>query len=425
MEKQLNLAFVGLGQAVNRVLYQHPEVHELPYRIVAAADPREQARDAFVRDFGGKAFPDFEPILNMDDVDVVYIATPPELHCEQTIRAVEAGKHVLVEKPMALTLDDALRMCRSADEAGVKLLAGHTKCFDAPIIEMTRMAQSGRFGPVQAFTSMMFNSFNVMPWPTAELEDTMGPVLNQGPHQLDIVRQICGGVVTSVSAATFHDSLRDVTGGYQALLRFDSGASATLTYDARGLFDVAELYGWIGEGGQHRPEDLNARMRQNIRGLLNRNHRDGMDDELERQKEVGRYGAENPGEALRDVWGYSEPGEHRDQPFFGMSILSLDEAAVRQSREGLYVYTDAGREEIDLQDAIRARAAELLELYLAIRDDRPVFHDGWWGAATLEACLALVESAATGEGIELHHQIPTPDRIPQLSIPRSSGGDLG
>ncbi|MBS3941012.1 MAG: Gfo/Idh/MocA family oxidoreductase [Actinobacteria bacterium] len=415
-EKVLNLAFVGLGQAVNRVLYQHPEVHDLPYRIVAAADPRAQAREAFERDFDGRAFADFESILEMPEVDVVYVATPPELHCEQTIQAAEAGKHVLVEKPMALSLDDALLMCRKAEDAGVKLLAGHTKCFDAPIIEMTRLAQSGRYGPMRAFTSMMYNSFNVMPWPTPELADTMGPVLNQGPHQLDIARQIGGGVVTSVTATTFHDSLRDVTGGYQALLRFDSGSSATLTYDARGLFDIAELYGWIGEGGQARPEDLNARMRRNIGDLLERHGRDGMDDELERQKEVGRYGAKDPGEALRNVWGYAKPDEPRDQPFFGMSILSLDQAAVRQSRDGLYLYTDGGRNSIDLQDSLRARAAELLELYRSIRDDRPVFHDGWWGAATLEACLALAESAATGGRVELAHQVPTPSEIPTLTL---------
>jgi phthalate 4,5-cis-dihydrodiol dehydrogenase len=415
-EQVLNLAFVGLGQAVNRVLYQHPEVHELPYRIVAAADPREQAREAFVRDFGGQAFSDLDPILDLPEVDVVYIATPPELHCAQTLRAVEAGKHVLVEKPMALTLDDALLMCRNADEAGVKLLAGHTKCFDAPVLEMTRLAQSGRYGPVRALTSLMYNSFNVMPWPTPELRDTMGPVLNQGPHQLDIARQIGGGLVTSVTAATFHDSLRDVTGGYQALLRFASGASATLTYDARGLFDIAELYGWIGEGGQARSEGLNARMRQNIRGLARSHGRGGMDEELEAQKEVGRYGARDPGAALRDVWGYAKPDEPRDQPFFGMSILSLDEATVRQSRNGLYLYTDAGRESLDLQNALRARAAELLELYLAVRDDRPVFHDGWWGAATLEACLALVDSATTGERVELRHQVPVPQEVPSFSL---------
>lgn len=415
-ERVLNLAFVGLGQAVNRVLYQHPEVHQLPYRMFAAADPREQAREAFVRDFGGSAFAELDPILEMPEVDVVYIATPPEMHCEQTIRAARAGKHVLVEKPMALTLDDALLMCRTADESGVKLLAGHTKCFDAPVLEMTRLARSGRYGPVRALTSLMYNSFNVMPWPTPELRDTLGPVLNQGPHQLDIARQIGGGLVTSVTAATFHDSLRDVTGGYQALLRFASGASATLTYDARGLFDIAELYGWIAEGGQARADDLNARMRQNIRSLIDSHGRDGMDDELELQKEVGRYGARDPGAALRDVWGYAKPEERRDQPFFGMTVLSLDEAAVRQSRNGLYLYTDAGREDVDLQHALRARAAELLELYLAVRDDRPVFHDGWWGAATLEACLALAESADTGRPVELRHQVPVPEEVPVLSL---------
>ncbi len=157
-------------------------------------------------------------------------------------------------------------------------------------------------------------------------------------------------------------------------------------------------------------------MRQNIRSLLDSHGRDGMDGQLELQKEVGRYGARDPGAALRNVWGYAPPDERRDQPFFGMTILSLDAAAVRQSRSGLHLYTDAGREDVDLHHALRARAAELLELYLAVRDDRPVFHDGWWGAATLEACLALAESAATQRPVGLRHQVALPEEVPVLSL---------
>lgn len=401
----LNLGFVGLGQAVNRILYQHPEVHSLPYRFVAAADPREGARQAFVKEFGGRAYDSAEGVIEDPDVQVVYLATPPAAHLEQVEATAAAGKHVLVEKPLALDMDDAQRMVDICGEAGVRLMAGHTKVFDGPMREMRRLLLDNTFGGLQMVNTWNFNSFNVMPWPTNELQETAGPVLNQGPHQVDMVRLLAGGLATSVSASTIWDPLRDVVGGYTAHLRFESGASAALSYDARGFFDAAELYGWVGEGGQDRDPDTNARMRQNIKKLAGLPGDEG-ERILEQQKEEGRYGADRTDPYIWHYWGYKRHDETTHQPFFGLTVVSCDDGAMRQSSGGLYVYDDGGVHEREIPPGLRARSAELLELWQAITSDREPFHDGRWGLSTLEVCFAILESAKSGREIRLTKQVP-------------------
>ena len=97
----------------------------------------------------------------------------------------------------------------------------------------------------------------------------------------------------------------------------------------------------------------------------------------------------------------------------GMAIASLDRADLRQSRFGIYVHSDAGKEEIDVLArrpmGVSQRRAELEELYDAVVLGKPLWHDGRWGMATLEVCLAMMESARERKEIMLQHQVPVPD----------------
>lgn len=400
----LRLGFVGLGQAVNRMFRQYPHIRKLPYRITAATDMRQHALKKFREDFGGETFGSIEDLCKSDNVDVVYIATPPEIHAEQVLIAAQHGKHVVVEKPLALTTADCDRMIEAADRHGVKLLAGHTHSFDAPIRKMQSIVASGDLGKVVMVNTWNFNEFNPRPWPTNELKATFGPILNQGPHQVDIVRQIVGGKAKSVRAQTFWDPLRQCEGGYLCYLQFENGVPASLVYDARGFFDTSELYWWVAEGGSDRDPDINVKMRRNFHALnkLGEAERERV---LEEQKEQGRYGAENTDPRLWELWGYSGPEEIRHQPFFGLTLLSCERGAIRQSRNGLLVYNENGVEEVSLDKELRGRAAELMDLYNGVVHGKPIFHDGRWGKATLEICLAIIESARRGQEIQLHHQV--------------------
>jgi hypothetical protein len=104
------------------------------------------------------------------------------------------------------------------------------------------------------------------------------------------------------------------------------------------------------------------------------------------------------------------PGEvyarGKRMPFYGLTVVSCERGAIRQSPDGLYLYTDAGCEEIPVGHR-HGRAAELIELRDALAAGRPVFPDGSWGRATLEVCLGILASSREHREITLARQVPS------------------
>ena len=398
--KKLRLGFIGLGQATAHVIGELKLAKDLPWVIAAAADPRPHATAAFQAEFGGQVYADALELCRESDVDVVYIATPPWMHLEHTLAAAEYGKHVIVEKPMALTLADCRKMVAAARKAGVKLLAGHTHSFDAPSQKISQLVARKTYGPLRMINSWNFNEFNHRPRLITELEANHGPVLNQGPHQVDVVRQIGGGRVKSVRATTIRDGVTGVEGGYSVFLQFESGVPATLVYDGRSLFDTAELFWWVGEGGQARDPGLNAKRRAaylELAALPKKERQRRLDADTEK----GRYGA------AAESHGGKPYGDSvaRHQPFFGLVMVSCENATIRQSPSGLTIYGNRGKEELAIEHSLRGRLAELNEMYQGIVKNRPLVHDGAWGMATLEVCFAILKSAETGKEIRMRHQV--------------------
>src|SRR5262249_10656613 len=100
--------------------------------LVAAADPRPEARQRFAVDFAGEAYARVEELCADPAVDIVYVATPHQFHAPHALLAAEHGKHLLVEKPLALTLEDCDAVIAAVRSAGVHLIVGHSHSFDAP-----------------------------------------------------------------------------------------------------------------------------------------------------------------------------------------------------------------------------------------------------------------------------------------------------
>ena len=205
---------------------------------------------AFRKEFGAEAFTDAEAMLRADLIDVAYVATPAEMHREHVELAAKYGKHVICEKPMALTIEDCDAMVAAAERAGVKLLAGHTHSFDAPIRKMREIIDAGTIGPLVSVNTWNYNEFNPRPWTSAELRSTHGPILNQGPHQVDIVRQLGGGLVRSVRAQTIWDPLRDCEGGWTCFLEFENGVPATLVTTRAGSSIARNCFGGAVKAGR-------------------------------------------------------------------------------------------------------------------------------------------------------------------------------
>lgn len=385
----------GLGVASTQIL---PVVSKLPYiQVTAAADVRQDALTKFRKEYDAEVFTSFEEMCKSPNVDFVYIATPNELHARHVITAAEHGKHAIVEKPMALSIEECEAMNRAAEKNGVRLLCGHTHSFDPPIRKMREIVRGGELGRLRMVHSWNYNEFMYRPRMKRELATSRGVVLNQGPHHVDIVRLIGGGMVRSVRAMSgIWDKARVHEGSYVCYLEFEDGTPATLVYSGYGFFDTAELFWWIGEGGQPRDPETNLKVREKIRGARTA-------EEEESLKEEMRYGGRREGE-YSHAWG----GERR-QPFFGFTLASCEKGDIRQSPHGLIVYGENQKREVAVPAGRRGREAEAEELYQAVVNRRPVFHDGRWGEATLEVCLAMLESAKERKEVFLSHQVPSPE----------------
>ena len=395
MNEVLRLGVAGLGVASTQIL---PPISTLPFiKITAAADTRTDALAKFREAYKGETFTSVEAMCASSNVDAVYVATPNHLHAQHATAAANHKKHVIVEKPMALSIDECEAMNRAAEKNRINLLCGHTHSFDPPVRKIREIVKSGELGKLCMINTWNYNEFMYRPRMKHELATSRGVVLNQGPHHIDIVRLIGGGMVRSVRAMTgIWDKARAYEGSYTCYLEFEDGTPVTLIYSGYGFFDTAELFSWVGEGGQHRDPETNLQVRRRLREVKS-------PEEEERLKEGMRFGGHREGE-FSHVWS----GERR-QPFFGFTLVSCERGDIRQTPDGLFIYGESEKREITLPAGRRGREAEIEELYDAVLHGRPVFHDGRWGAATLEVCLAMLESAEKRQEIFLSHQVPSPE----------------
>lgn len=357
--------------------------------LTAGADVRPEAVEQFQRQYGRKGYASVEEMCDSDDVDAVWIATPNVYHAKHTVLAAERGKHVIVEKPMAVTLDEADQMIDAADRNRVKLVQGHSKIYGPTIKRMRGIISSGRLGRIIQINSWNSNDWLQRPRLASEVDTRMGGgiVFRQGPHQIDIIRYLGGGMIKSVRAATGRADKNFATeGDYTAYLEFDDGTPATAVFNGYGYFDIAELTWGIGEGGKRLPEQEAGRAQVRLKGPVDQDYKYGHPRTSEER-------------AVR---------ERSTQSFFGLTIVGCERGVIRQSPQGIYIDSEAGREEV-LCPSDEGRSAELKELCRAIAEERPAFPDGRWGKATLEVCLAMLQSSDERREVPLIHQIPCID----------------
>lgn len=387
--KRLRVGVAGLGVAASQILPSFKD--DSPYELVAGADTRTEARAEFQRRYGRDVVASVQALCRRDDIDAIWISTPNTRHAEHVVRAAEAGKHVICEKPMAVTLRQCDRMIEAVEKNKVLYLQGHSKIFQAPMKMMRDIIKSGRLGRVVQIQSCNFNDWLQRPRLAPELDTKQGGglVYRQGPHMVDIVRFLGGGMVNSLRGMSGRaDRNFDTEGHFSALLDFDNGAAATLTFNGYGYFDVTELTWDIGEGGYPQTGGRKFPRKPRLTGPVD--------------PERKSAGAEE-----RSVKPEEKKVEKARQPFFGLTVVTCERGAIRQSPDGLFVYTEDGREEV-LCPPRGGRDDELRELANAIEAGRPAFPDGRWGKATLEVCLAIMASSKDGRLRKLHHQVPSP-----------------
>jgi phthalate 4,5-cis-dihydrodiol dehydrogenase len=365
--KRVGIAGLGAaGSAFIAPLHKHPG-----FEWVAVADTVPAVRDAAQRDHGVAVYASFEALLEHPGLDAVLITTPTPLHAEQACAAAGAGLHVLLEKPMAVDMASARRVVDVAERAGIALVLGHSHSFDAPMRAMRKLIVSGELGPVRMVQHWCFSDWMRRPRQSAELDAAQGGgvTLRQGSHQFDVLRLLCGGMARSVRARVFDwDATQRGIGAHQAFIDFDGDVGATAVYNGYGGFSTQDLCFDISEWGLHQPPG---------------------------QRPPPQRGA--------------IPAAAPFQPMFGLVLVSCERGDIRQSAQGLLVHTPGGAREVAVPLTASPRELVLQEWFDAIEGKARALHDGRWGLANLELCLAVMESSRSAREVTLHEQVPLRD----------------
>jgi phthalate 4,5-cis-dihydrodiol dehydrogenase len=382
----LGVAIAGLGMA-GAVMVRAAAAHS-GVKLVAAADPHDAPRNAFARDFNARAYADITELCADPAVDVVYIATPHQFHAAHAALAAGAGKHIILEKPMALTLADCDAIIAAAERAKIHLIVGHTHAFDPAVREMRRVVASGELGRLGMIAAWNYTNFLYRPRRPEELDTARGGgiLFNQVPHQIDMVRLIGGGRLRSVRAqATRLDPARPTEGSAIAFLEFEDGAAASLVYGGYDFFDSDELHFWINERGAPKPPDQHGAARRAL----------ATEQTEEARLRVERYAYGSPA---------GPPPNH--QPHFGLMIVTCERGEMRASADGLFIFDANGKREIALPKSasVPGRSEVLDDMIAAIRTGQPPLQSGRWGKANVEVMLAIAQSARERREVMLEHQ---------------------
>lgn len=396
-QEPLRLGVAGLGRAFSLMLptfIADPRIH-----LAAACDTRDSARLQFARDFKAPTYGSIDELARDPTLDAIYIASPHQFHAAHTRIAAAHGKHVLVEKPMALTLAECDAMIAACDEAGVHLLVGHCHSFDTPYLETRKLIASGEFGAVKMVHALNYTDYLFRPRRPEELLTAQGggAVFSQAAHQVDIVRLLVGSRPTRLRSAVGHwDPARPTEGAYAALLWFEDGAYASLSYNGYAHFDSDEWTGWTGEMGNTKDPALHGEARRKLQRIASA-------QEEAMLKAASTYG----GPAYQPAT--ATPGQRQHQ-HFGPIIVSCEKADLRPLPDGIYVYGDDQKAFRPLAPPPVPRSEVIDELHGAVIDKQKPLHDGRWAKATLEICLAMLRSDQAADDVLLTQQPASRDR---------------
>lgn len=385
---RLRLGVVGLGRAFTLMLPTF--LADRRVQLVGACDPREQARSQFEQDFDAPAFETIEALAAESTVDALYIASPHQFHAEHTRIAAAYGKHVLVEKPMALSLKECDQMIADCAEAGVKLIVGHCHSFDTPYLRARELIGSGEFGAVKMIHALNYTDYLQRPRRPEELSTSEGggAVFSQAAHQVDVVRLLAGSRATRVRAAVGNwDPARPTEGAYTATLWFENGAFASITYSGYGHFDSDEWMDWVGEMGKAKNPDAYGSARRLLQQVKSA-------EEEAQFKAEGTYGGKR----------YSAPSTaDKAAAFqhFGPVIVSCEGGDLKPMADSIMIYRPNSRNKVMLEPPTVPRSEVIDEFYLAQVCGITPLHDGQWARNTLEICLAMLRSSKEQRDVTL------------------------
>jgi UDP-N-acetyl-2-amino-2-deoxyglucuronate dehydrogenase len=268
----LNFAIVGCG----RIAQRHAEHIAARGRLVAVCDNVPEKADALAEKYGAKAFYSEAEMLQAGiAIDVVSVCSPNGLHAQHSIAALNAGCHVLCEKPMALTSHDCGEMIKTAERANRRLFAIKQNRFNPPVEAVKNLLDEGKLGKIYSIQLSCFwnrnSDYYHNSWKgSADLDG--GTLFTQFSHFIDLLYWMLGDIrnVQAFTGNYGHQGIIDFEDTGVIILEFSSGAIGTVNYtvnsygkNMEGSLTIFGEKGTVKIGGQY----LNELEYQNIEGI--------------------------------------------------------------------------------------------------------------------------------------------------------------
>lgn len=231
MEELLRFGIVGCGSVA---AFHAQAIENTPGAVLTACcSGNPQKARTFAAAHGARAFDTLEELL-AGPVDAVCLCTPSGLHARQALEAMAAGKHVVVEKPMSLTLEDADRVLAAARQTGRKVCVISQLRFQPAVQAVRQALDAGAFGRLVCVNLSMnyYRSeayYQAGGWRGTWAMDGGGALMNQGIHGVDLLRWLMGPVTGIRASVLTRAHAIEVEDTAAALLEFENGAVGTLT----------------------------------------------------------------------------------------------------------------------------------------------------------------------------------------------------
>lgn len=221
--------------------------------IAVVRRDRAKAEDFAERHGAKRVYTDVHELLSDDEINAIYIATPPYLHCEQTLLAAHAGKHVLCEKPMAMTVEECQRMVDACRAADVTLMLAYYRNHYPNVVKMKALMDEGAIGEVGLARINCTGYYNpnrqdLKNWRINPEISGGGVLMDIGSHRISLLQSLMGDITSAQGYAdTVHlDAAVDDSAVFS--LRFESGAHAVanINWNVGISIDDVEVYGTTG-----------------------------------------------------------------------------------------------------------------------------------------------------------------------------------
>ncbi|MFC2023126.1 Gfo/Idh/MocA family oxidoreductase [Chloroflexota bacterium] len=238
-KSSLRAAVVGLGAMGRHHARICAEMAEV--ELVAVADPDPAALSQAIARHHTRGFSDYRAMLEAEKPDFVSLAVPTRLHYSIASDLIERGIHVLVEKPIAISVEEGRKLIEQARVCGVKLSVGHVERFNPVVVALKQHLDEGRLGRLFHISVRRISGF------PPRVQD-VGVAVDLATHDLDVMRHLVGAEVTRVSAETLQALDRPYEDMLCGLLRFGNGVLGLLNVNWLSPIKIRELM-VLGERG--------------------------------------------------------------------------------------------------------------------------------------------------------------------------------